>query len=126
MFKEAALKLLLNENTINWNSQLDCFDPGINITSLTNLSARKQFAKEYYDVYLFDIHDDLREDLEFITKLKSVNPNIKTIAFTGKKNRKYRCQILLKAVDLFLFRETDIDLLITILKRIHLRLTKAH
>lgn len=120
------MKLLVNEKHVNWDKLLDRFEPKIDYKDESKLIEKndESFYKEYFDAYIFDLSDDYKYNLKHLEKLKKYNPDLKTIVFTSEANRKYRSMMLFKDVDMFLFRETDFDLLQNIIKRIHLRKTK--
>ena len=76
------------------------------------------------DIIIIDIDTDSIKQINEIKKLKDYNPEMKTILYTGEKNRKYRSYFLNRGIDFFVFKETESKLLQSILTQIHLRKTR--
>jgi DNA-binding NtrC family response regulator len=122
-------RLLIKEKQISWNSFLSKHKPKMEYYSITNKFNRIAFSeninKDIYDVYLFDIDEKLRDEINFLKTIKKYNPSMKTILVTSEKNRRVRGQIAIDLVDHVIFRETDLDLLHQVLNFINLRLTRT-
>lgn len=122
-------RLLIKENQVRWNGFLNNYKPKMEYLNISNKFNRLAFAeniyKDIYDVYLFDIDGSIREEINFLKRLKKYNPDMKSILLTSEKNRRFRSQLAINVVDHVIFRETDMDLLHQVLNRINLRLTRT-
>lgn len=123
------MKMLIKENSINWNHVLSEHSPKVEYVDISNkfkeLANREKLNQEFFDVFVFDSSNNYKSELDLLNRLKVHNPDIKSVVLTSEHNRKYRSQLVSMGVDHFLFRESDMNLLEFVLKQLNLRLTKT-
>lgn len=122
------MKVLLNEDYTDWDNLLKDFNPALETTNISNrtsnINFERQPSKHSYDIFIFDLDCGGKKNLDYIKVLKKNNPDLKTIVYTSYKNRRYRSQLLYKHVEFFLFKETESEILTTVLRQTNMRLSK--
>lgn len=121
------MRIITINKSIDWSSAFSGFDLPIEIYDLYKSSKEKIISalKICHDILIFDVDHNYKESLKIRDRLIKINPALKTIIFTSEINRKYRSFIAFKDIDLFLFSEYDFDLLMTVVRRIYIRKTRA-
>jgi DNA-binding NarL/FixJ family response regulator len=124
-----GMKMLIKENTINWYNFLSDHTPKVEFIDISNrfkeIAHYDFIVKDSFDVFIFDINENIKSGLNLLQKLRIHNPDIKSIVVTSNVNRKYRSDLVYKQVDHFLFKESDMDILKLVLRQMNLRLTRA-
>jgi len=123
------MKILVDEKYFNLEKELEYLEPRIEYERIVdkNVSQIKNsgISKSYFDFFIFDLRENINHTSEIINEIKKYNPNIRTIAFTSKRNGRYQGSFFFRGVDLFLYQETDREFLLSYLKRAHIRLSKS-
>lgn len=123
------MKILIDEECFDFEKELENLKPKIEFSRITDkhLSQIKNMGidKTAFDVFIFDLREDVIQSSEILSEIKKYNPNLRAIAFTSKKNGRYQGSFLFRSVDLFLFKEKDENFLLSYLKKAHLRLSKS-
>lgn len=123
------MKILVDEKYFDFEKELENLKPKIDFSCISDKNLMQiresQMNKTAFDVFIFDLRDDVSQSSEILNEVKKYNPNIRTIAFTSKKNGRYQGSFLFRSVDLFLFKEEDKEFLLSYLKKTHIRLSKG-
>lgn len=123
------MKILVDEKYFNLEKELDNLEPRVEFEKIVDKDLSQiinsGISKSYFDFFVFDLRENINQSSEILNEIKKYNPNIKTIALTTKKNGRYQGSFFFRGVDLFLYRETDMDFLLNYLKKAHIRLSKS-
>ena len=123
------MRLLIKEKYINWQNFLSDHTPKVEFIDISNkfreLAYPGNILKDSFDAFIFDINENIKNELNLLQNLKTYNPDIKSIVVTSSNNRKFRGDLAYKQVDYFLFRESDLEILNLVIRQINLRLTRT-
>ena len=123
------MRLLIKEKNINWQNFLSDHTPKVEFIDISNkfreLAYPGNILKDSFDAFIFDINENIKNELNLLQNLKTYNPDIKSIVVTSSNNRKFRGDLAYKQVDYFLFRESDLEILNLVIRQINLRLTRT-
>ena len=122
------MKILVDEKYFDFEKELENLKPKIDFSKIADRDLAQirnsEVGKTAFDIFIFDLREDINQSLEILKEVKKYNPNIRAIAFTSKKNGRYQGSFLFRSVDLFLYKEKDKEFLLSYLKKTHLRLSK--
>lgn len=127
--KDFCMKILIDEKYFDFEKELENLKPQINFSKIADRDLAQirnsEVGKTAFDIFIFDLREDINQSSEILKEVKKYNPNIRAIAFTSKKNGRYQGSFLFRSVDLFLYKEKDKEFLLSYLKKAHLRLSKG-
>lgn len=123
------MKILIDEKYFDFEKELENLKPKIDFSKIADRDLgqirNSEVGKTAFDIFIFDLREDINQSSEILKEVKKYNPNIRAIAFTSKKNGRYQGSFLFRLVDLFLYKEKDKEFLLSYLKKAHLRLSKG-
>lgn len=123
------MNVLLDEKLHRIRSLFSGFSPPIKVSKYSHksdLSEYPQSEKMLIDLVVLEMEENERKQISKLKELRNFNPDIRAILFTSQNNRKYRGLYLSNGFDFFIFSESELHLLRSVVKGIHHRKTRAN
>ena len=123
------MNVLLDKKLNEIRDLFSGFSPPINLLKYSdenNIEKYSSVEKMSVDLVVLELDDNHKRQISSLEELRKFNPDLRAILYTSLNNRKYRSSYLSKGFNFFIFRESELSLLKTVIKRVHHRKTLAN